>query len=97
MECSDPTYTKKKTTLWVVFFLAESVRFELTVGRPITSFQDWLLKPLGQLSVCANDIILEIKCQGENLERIAFIVDKCLSVIYNVLYILSNYEVITYG
>ena len=50
MECSDPTYTKKKTTLWVVFFLAESVRFELTVGRPITSFQDWLLKPLGQLS-----------------------------------------------
>ena len=32
------------------FFLAESVRFELTVGFPITSFQDWLLKPLGQLS-----------------------------------------------
>ena len=31
--------------------LAESVRFELTVGRPITSFQDWLLKPLGQLSI----------------------------------------------
>ena len=35
----------------MVFFLAESVRFELTVGRPITSFQDWLLKPLGQLSM----------------------------------------------
>ena len=34
------------------YFLAESVRFELTVGRPITSFQDWLLKPLGQLSIC---------------------------------------------
>ena len=34
-----------------VFLLAESVRFELTVGRPITSFQDWLLKPLGQLSI----------------------------------------------
>ena len=33
------------------YFLAESVRFELTVGRPITSFQDWLLKPLGQLSL----------------------------------------------
>ena len=33
--------------------LAESVRFELTVGFPITSFQDWLLKPLGQLSRCA--------------------------------------------
>ena len=32
-------------------FLAESVRFELTVGFPITSFQDWLLKPLGQLSM----------------------------------------------
>ena len=33
------------------FYLAESVRFELTVGHPITSFLDWLLKPLGQLSV----------------------------------------------
>ena len=33
--------------------LAESVRFELTVGFPITSFQDWLLKPLGQLSMCS--------------------------------------------
>ena len=32
--------------------MAESVRFELTVGFPITSFQDWLLKPLGQLSIC---------------------------------------------
>ena len=31
--------------------LAESVRFELTVGRPITGFQDRLLKPLGQLSI----------------------------------------------
>ena len=37
----------------MVFLLAESVRFELTVGFPITSFQDWLLKPLGQLSGCA--------------------------------------------
>ena len=34
-----------------VVSLAESVRFELTVGYPITSFQDWLLKPLGQLSL----------------------------------------------
>ena len=33
-----------------VSVMAESVRFELTVGRPITSFQDWLHKPLGQLS-----------------------------------------------
>ena len=32
-------------------FLAEGVRFELTVGFPITSFQDWLLKPLGQPSI----------------------------------------------
>ncbi len=30
--------------------MAEGVRFELTVGFPITSFQDWLLKPLGQPS-----------------------------------------------
>ena len=37
----------------MAFGLAESVRFELTVGCPITSFQDWLLKPLGQLSICS--------------------------------------------
>ena len=30
--------------------LAEGVRFELTVDCSITSFQDWLLKPLGQPS-----------------------------------------------
>ena len=33
--------------------MAERVGFEPTVGCPITSFQDWLLKPLGHLSVCA--------------------------------------------
>ena len=44
--------------------LAESVRFELTVGRPITSFQDWLLKPLGQLSMCVKYIIESLKSQG---------------------------------
>ena len=33
-------------------FVAERVGFEPTVGCPITSFQDWLLKPLGHLSVC---------------------------------------------
>ena len=33
-------------------FLAERVGFEPTVGCPITSFQDWLLKPLGHLSMC---------------------------------------------
>ena len=31
--------------------LAERVGFEPTVGYPITSFQDWLLKPLGHLSM----------------------------------------------
>ena len=31
--------------------LAERVGFEPTVGCPITSFQGWLLKPLGHLSV----------------------------------------------
>ena len=47
----------KRTVIGIALYpnygsnLAESVRFELTVGRPITSFQDWLLKPLGQLSV----------------------------------------------
>ena len=35
----------------MALFLAESVRFELTVRCRITSFQDWLLKPLGQLSM----------------------------------------------
>ena len=45
--------------------LAESVRFELTVGFPITSFQDWLLKPLGQLSICSlNHTIFRRKSQG---------------------------------
>ena len=42
---------KMRPPIWWPHFLAESVRFELTVGRPITSFQDWLLKPLGQLSL----------------------------------------------
>ena len=41
--------------------LAESVRFELTVRCRITSFQDWLLKPLGQLSVCGLTISLKPK------------------------------------
>ena len=46
-----PTNQKEAPPFGWCFFLAESVRFELTVGRPITSFQDWLLKPLGQLSM----------------------------------------------
>ena len=45
--------------------MAESVRFELTVGRPITSFQDWLLKPLGQLSIGSQYSIFRKICQAE--------------------------------
>ena len=48
---SHPYKPKQDHPLWGGLVLAESVRFELTVGFPITSFQDWLLKPLGQLSV----------------------------------------------
>ena len=47
------------------FFLAESVRFELTVGLPITSFQDWLLKPLGQLSIGVQYNIFRETCQAD--------------------------------
>ena len=45
-------------------FLAERVGFEPTVGCPITSFQDWLLKPLGHLSIPVNDTISLGKSQG---------------------------------
>ena len=46
-------------------FLAERVGFEPTVGCPITSFQDWLLKPLGHLSIDeTNDTISGVKSQG---------------------------------
>ena len=45
-----PTCQNRKPPVGWLPVLAESVRFELTVGFPITSFQDWLLKPLGQLS-----------------------------------------------
>ena len=62
-----PTFFKE----WTSFrkrpsgiFLAESVRFELTVGYPITSFQDWLLKPLGQLSIWLDDTIIRPKSQA---------------------------------
>ena len=43
--------------------MAERVGFEPTVGCPITSFQDWLLKPLGHLSIGVNDTILRLKSQ----------------------------------
>ena len=41
----------KSPTPFGVGDLAERVGFEPTVGCPITSFQDWLLKPLGHLSM----------------------------------------------
>ena len=46
-------------------FLAESVRFELTVGHPITSFQDWLLKPLGQLSMCKQSYHFDVELSSD--------------------------------
>lgn len=53
-----------KPSLHFLASMAESVRFELTVGRPITSFQDWLLKPLGQLSILQNYITSGEKSQA---------------------------------
>ena len=43
--------------------LAERVGFEPTVGCPITSFQDWLLKPLGHLSIPHHYTILSGQSQ----------------------------------
>ena len=62
------------------YSLAESVRFELTVGRPITSFQDWLLKPLGQLSIGSMIPFCtpKVKCGpfGNLLTKYVFALDK---------------------
>ena len=44
--------------------LAERVGFEPTVRCRITSFQDWLLKPLGHLSIGIHDSILHLESQG---------------------------------
>ena len=46
------TKTGKTPSFFITkrFSVAERVGFEPTVGCPITSFQDWLLKPLGHLS-----------------------------------------------
>ena len=72
-KCSNLTLSfrekKKDHPTGGLSFLAESVRFELTVGRPITSFQDWLLKPLGQLSVWGNNTISAEKSQGSFLSN----------------------------
>ena len=43
--------------------MAESVGFEPTVPFGITSFQDWLLKPLGQLSMLVNHNTSKLKSQ----------------------------------
>ncbi len=43
-------------TISVLFNLAERVGFEPTVRCRITSFQDWLLKPLGHLSTSKENI-----------------------------------------
>ena len=44
--------------------LAERVGFEPTVGCPITSFQDWLLKPLGHLSGYRKTAETAVICGG---------------------------------
>ena len=44
--------------------MAERVGFEPTVRCRITSFQDWLLKPLGHLSMWGNYTILPSKSQA---------------------------------
>ena len=54
----------------VGIILAERVGFEPTVGCPITSFQDWLLKPLGHLSIGVNIIIPRRKCQVVSRSRL---------------------------
>ena len=46
------------------FLLAERVGFEPTVGCPITSFQDWLLKPLGHLSGYRKTAETAVICGG---------------------------------
>ena len=51
--------------------MAERVGFEPTVGCPITSFQDWLLKPLGHLSIAVNDIILHPKSQARITRQVS--------------------------
>ena len=61
-----PFAVKIKATQRVTFALAERVGFEPTVRCRITSFQDWLLKPLGHLSIDTNYTILLAKSQADN-------------------------------
>ena len=50
--------------------LAERVGFEPTVGCPITSFQDWLLKPLGHLSMWGK--LYHLQSQKSSKKRLFF-------------------------
>lgn len=43
-----------------IFRLAERMGFEPMVRRRITSFQDWLLKPLGHLSIPVKYTIIAV-------------------------------------
>ena len=56
--------TKKQHPRRGAAFLAERVGFEPTVGCPITSFQDWLLKPLGHLSGYRKTAETAVICGG---------------------------------
>ena len=51
---------KNRTLKRSIFYLAEEVGFEPTVPFDITSFQDWLLKPLGHSSIRDTFIIISL-------------------------------------
>ncbi len=50
-EFSRKVFTRRVVRCCDCLYLAERVGFEPTVRCRITSFQDWLLKPLGYLSI----------------------------------------------
>ena len=66
VDLSNPasSLTKKCPRMGGTFLLAERVGFEPTVGCPITSFQDWLLKPLGHLSGYRKTAETAVICGG---------------------------------
>ena len=51
---------KRKSTFLGTLIMAEEVGFEPTVPFDITSFQDWLLKPLGHSSKLTTSIIISV-------------------------------------
>ena len=59
------TKKQRRHPVGCLLYLAERVGFEPTVRCRITSFQDWLLKPLGHLSIDAHYTISENKSQGK--------------------------------